>query len=158
MLCYNKCQIIIKWKKNMSNFFKKKLKEKPKNRWQIQQEYEIAYEMAKDYINDVDGIMFRYKHWLRELGKDQTEEEKAYIAWIKEHQKELWQEERDVTLDTLERNKKIIDVYGKLRKEYFATFKKGDQAAREGLPQKYITTKVDYSEFETDKGAKDGLS
>ena len=142
----------------MFNFLKKKKPNKTPQKHYYVDDPEIAYEMAKKYINDVDGIMFRYQYWLSELGKDQTEEEKAHIAWIKEREKELWQEERDVSFDAIERNNKILDVYGKLLKEYFATFKKGDQAAREGLPEKYVTTKVDYSEFETDKGAKDGLS
>jgi len=144
----------------MFNIFKKKKKStRPQNKYTIQQEKEIAYEMAKEYINKVDGILFRYESNLIDMGKDQTEEEKAHIAWIKERQKELWQEERNLKLDNLEINNKIIGVYGALMKEYFAMSEKTDKKiAKKGLPEKYVTTKVDYSEFETDKGAQDGLS
>ena len=38
-------------------------------------------------------------------------------------------------------------------KEYFAMPEKDREIAEKGLPEKYVTTKVDLSEFDTDKGA-----
>ena len=134
----------------MFNFFKKK---KPTAKDRFIEDKEIAYEMARKYINDVQGIMSRYKHWLRELGKNQSEEEKAHIDWVEKRRHELALEKQNLKLDNLAINNKIIKVYGKLLNEYFATFKKGDQAAREGLPEKYVTTKVDLSEFDQKVGA-----
>ena len=138
----------------MFNIFKKKKKStRPQNKYAIQRDQEIAYEIAKEYINEVDGILFRYKSNLSDMGKDQTEEEKAHIAWIEERQKELWQEKRDLKLDNLEINNKIIGVYATLMKEYFAMPEKDEAIVEKGLPEKFVTTKVDLSEFYKDKGA-----
>ena len=135
----------------MFNFLKKK---KPTAKDRFIEDKDIACEMAKKYINDVDGIMFRYKYWLSEIGKDQSEEEKAHINWIKKRQEELWQEKRDVKLDNVAINNKIIKVYSKLMNEYFAMPEKTDkQIAENGLPEKYVTTKVDLSEFDQEVGA-----
>lgn len=115
---------------------------------------EMAYEMAKELINDVQGIMVRYTYWLSQIGKDQTEEEKAHISWINAREKELWKEKRDLDRYNEARNNKIRKVYGKLIREYFAMPVKSDrEIAEKGLPKKYVTTKVDLSEFDTDKGA-----
>jgi hypothetical protein len=117
-------------------------------------EQEIAYEMAKELINDVEGIMFRYMYWLSQIGKDQTEAEKAHIAWIEERRSELVKEKRNLDLHDEDRNNKISDVYAKLAREYFEMPVKSDrEIAEKGLPEKYVTTKVDLSEFDRDKGA-----
>lgn len=134
----------------MFDFLKKK---KPAAKDTFIEDKEIAYEMAKEYIRDVDGALARYTYWLEKTGKDQTKEEKAHLEWILKRRKELWKEESGVDYDNVEANNKIIKTYSKLMKEYFATFKKGDQAAKEGLPEKFVTTKVDLSEFEQGKGA-----
>ena len=145
----------------MFDFFKKKKKspraeqvpQVEKKRKSCTQEEEIAYLEAKDCLNEMQGIMSRYRFWLRELGKDQSDEEKAHIAWIDERQSELGKEKQRLALFNEALNTKVWHFYAPLIKEYFETFKKGNQAATEGLPKKYVTTKVDLSEFDTDKEA-----
>ena len=142
------------FKKNKKEFVEQEPQVDKKIRKSPTQDEEIAYLEAKDYINDVQGIMSRYTYWLSQIDKDQTEEEKAHIAWINTREKELWQEEHDLDLYNKAKNNKIIDVYSKLMKEYFAMPVKSDKEIEEkGLPEKYVTTKVDLLEFDQDKGA-----
>ena len=146
----------------MFDFFKKKKKspraeqvpQVEKKRKSCTQEEEIAYLEAKDSINDMMGIMSRYIFWLRELGKDQSDEEKAHIAWIDERQSELGKEKQKLDLFNEALNTKVWHFYAPLIKEYFEMPMKSDkEIAEKGLPEKYVTTKVDLSEFDTDKGA-----
>jgi len=147
----------------MFNLFKKK---KPKHTQPSKSqeptigEIEISYEMARDAIRSIDGILFRYKYWLKKIGKDQSEEEKAYIEWIEKRQRELWQEERDV--EGYNFNNKalydaISDFYWKLDREYMDLPGNDRDIAINGLPDKFVTSKMDYSAFDNvKKGENDG--
>jgi len=147
----------------MFNFFKKK---KPKHTQPSKNpeptigEIEISYEMARDAIRSIQGILSRYKYWLKKIGKDQSEEEKAYIEWIEKRRRELVQEERDV--EGYNFNNKalydaISDFYWKLDREYMDLPGNDRDIAINGLPDKFVTSKMDYSAFDNvKKGENDG--
>ena len=154
----------------MFNFFKKK---KPKHTQPSKKpeptigEIEISYEMARDAIRSIDGILFRYTYWLEKIGKDQSEDEKAYIEWIKKRQRELWQEERDVegySFNNKALYDAISDFYWKLDREYTQWWKEkfpdaehiGEEIAKHGLPDKFVTSKMDYSAFDNVKKGENG--
>jgi len=145
----------------MFGFLKRKEKEpKPRSSYAIQSDENIAYEIAKDYIIDIRGILSRYTYWLKQIGKDQSEAEKAHIAWVDARHGELTEEMQNLRHEGIineTKNNKIIDVYGKLGNEYHELPGDDRDVAIAGLPEKFVTTKVDYSEFETlEKGAEHG--
>jgi len=86
------------FKKNKKEFVEQEPQVDKKRRKSPTQDEEIAYLEAKDSLNDMQGIMIRYTYWLKELGKDQSEEEKAHIAWIEEREIELGKEKRNLDL------------------------------------------------------------
>ena len=124
--------------------------------------------MARDAIRSIDGILSRHTYWLKKIGKDQSEEEKAYIEWIEKRCSELVQEERDV--EGYNFNNKalydaISDFYWKLDREYTQWWKEkfpdvkhiGKKIAKHGLPDKFVTSKMDYSAFDNiEEGEKNG--
>jgi len=149
----------------MFGFLKRKKKEpKPRSSYAIQSDEDIAYEIAKEYIIDIRGILSGYTYWLKQIGKDQNEAEKAHIAWVDARHRELTKEMQNLGIrGTVNeaKNNKIIDVYGDLGNTYHEFLKSlpvkeglDREVAMVGLPEKFVTTKVDFSEFETlEKGA-----
>ena len=141
------------FKKNKKEFVEQEPQVDKKRRKSPTQDEEIAYLEAEASLRKMQGIMIRYTYWLKELGKDQTEEEKAHIAWIEERNIELGKEKRNLDLYNQAYCTKVWHFYAPLINEYFAIPGNDKAIAENGLPSKYVTTKVDLLEFDTDKGA-----
>jgi len=108
-----------------------------KKRWTYDQE--IAYEMAMNYINEIQGLLSRQKALFNDEDKRDV-----YLKRISEFFKEesLLDGFNDAMI------KDVIDTYSELIIEYGEMFRRGEGIKSKELPEKFLTTKVDYAKYE----------
>jgi len=110
------------------------------------QEQQIKYEFARDTISSLSALLSRYSYWLEILDKNNTTIEKNYIERINKRAIELSKEIRLFNGFDEEIIQEIIKKYSPLIKKYNDSFNSDEAAAKEGLDEQYLTTKVIYNE------------
>jgi len=108
-------------------------------RWTDDQE--IAYEVAIKYINEMRGLFSRQMAII-----DDEKKKDAYLKrWL-----ELGKEEDRLDGFNDAMIKDVIDTYSELYKEYYNMDDSEEEIAAKGLPEKFLTTKIDYAKYKKD--------
>lgn len=111
----------------------------PKEKW----EQVLQYDIARDNINELTGILLRYTYWLKKMNKWN----KAYEKKIADRLKILHTEKMKLVHTDLENEKiftRAIKTYSPLINVYYKTFRSAEEVTVIGLDELYFTTKINF--------------